>query len=55
MRDIPEKKEPHWKKCMLKLKTEHGIDRIHAEEYIKKMKQRGDLLSPDQNHIRLVN
>jgi replicative DNA helicase Mcm len=34
---------------------EHGIDRTHAEENIKKMKQRGDLLSPDQKHIRLVN
>ena len=34
--------------------SEHGIDRVHAEENIKKMKQRGDLLSPDQNHIRLV-
>jgi len=34
--------------------SEHGIDRSHAEENIKKMKQRGDLLSPDQNHIRLV-
>ncbi|HII91091.1 MAG TPA: minichromosome maintenance protein MCM [Methanosarcina sp.] len=34
--------------------NEHGIDRVHAEENIKKMKQRGDLLSPDQNHIRLV-
>ena len=35
--------------------SRHGIDRTHAEEYIKKMKQGGDLLSPDQNHIRLVN
>lgn len=34
--------------------SEHGINRVHAEENIKKMKQRGDLLSPDQNHIRLV-
>lgn len=34
---------------------EAGIDRPHAEEYIKKMKQRGDLLSSDQNHIRLIN
>ena len=34
--------------------SEHGIDRTHAEEYIRKMRQRGDLLSPDQNHIRLV-
>jgi replicative DNA helicase Mcm len=34
---------------------EQGIDRTHAEENIRKMKQRGDLLSPDQNHIRLVN
>ncbi|AKB45035.1 minichromosome maintenance protein MCM [Methanosarcina vacuolata] len=34
--------------------NEHGINRVHAEENIKKMKQRGDLLSPDQNHIRLV-
>ena len=34
--------------------NEHGIKRVHAEENIKKMKQRGDLLSPDQNHIRLV-
>jgi replicative DNA helicase Mcm len=33
----------------------HGIDRTHAEEYIKKMKQGGDILSPDQKHIRLVN
>jgi len=33
---------------------EEGIDRPHAEEYIKKMKYRGDLLSPDQNHIRLM-
>jgi replicative DNA helicase Mcm len=33
----------------------HGIDRTHAEENIKKMKQRGDLLSPDQIHIRLIN
>jgi len=33
----------------------HGIDRTHAEENIKKMKQRGDLLSPDQTHIRLIN
>jgi replicative DNA helicase Mcm len=31
-----------------------GIDKTHAEEYIKKMKQGGDLLSPDTNHIRLV-
>jgi replicative DNA helicase Mcm len=31
-----------------------GIDKTHAEEYIKKMKQGGDLLSPDPNHIRLV-
>lgn len=31
-----------------------GIDRIQAEENIKKMKQRGDMLSPDQKHIRLV-
>jgi replicative DNA helicase Mcm len=35
--------------------SEHGIDRGHAEEYIKKMKQRGDILSPDQTHIRLIN
>ena len=35
--------------------SKHGIDRAHAEEYIKKMKQGGDLLSPDQKHIRLVN
>lgn len=35
--------------------SEHGIDRGHAEDYIKKMKQRGDILSPDQNHIRLIN
>ncbi|MCQ1536310.1 minichromosome maintenance protein MCM [Methanosarcina sp. KYL-1] len=34
---------------------EYGIDRIHAEEYIKKMRQRGDLVAPDQIHIRLVN
>jgi replicative DNA helicase Mcm len=35
--------------------SKHGIDRAHAEEYIKKMKLGGDLLSPDQNHIRLIN
>ena len=35
--------------------SNHGINRTHAEEYIKKMKQGGDLLSPDQKHIRLVN
>ncbi|HWR25163.1 MAG TPA: minichromosome maintenance protein MCM [Methanosarcina sp.] len=34
---------------------DYGIDRTHAEENIRKMKQRGDLLSPDQSHIRLVN
>lgn len=31
-----------------------GIDRALTDENIKKMKQRGDLLSPDQSHIRLV-
>lgn len=31
-----------------------GIDRAHTTEIIKKMKHRGDLLSPDQDHIRLV-
>ncbi|KKH46071.1 ATPase AAA [Methanosarcina sp. 1.H.T.1A.1] len=35
--------------------NEHGIERGRAEEYIKKMKQRGDILSPDQAHIRLIN
>lgn len=35
--------------------SEYGIDRNQAEDNIRKMKQRGDLLSPDQNHIRLVN
>jgi DNA replicative helicase MCM subunit Mcm2 (Cdc46/Mcm family) len=34
---------------------EIGMDRTHTEEYIKKMKQRGDVLSPDRDHIRFIN
>jgi DNA replicative helicase MCM subunit Mcm2 (Cdc46/Mcm family) len=34
--------------------SEHGIDRVHAIENIKKMTYRGDLLTPDAEHIRLV-
>lgn len=34
---------------------EYGIDRARAEEYLRKMRQRGDLVAPDQNHIKLVN
>jgi DNA replicative helicase MCM subunit Mcm2 (Cdc46/Mcm family) len=32
----------------------HGIDRIHAEENIRKMLQRGDLSSSDQKHVRVL-
>ncbi|MDP4197665.1 MAG: hypothetical protein Q8940_21645 [Bacteroidota bacterium] len=33
---------------------EYGIDRAHAEEMIKKLKQRGDALSSNQNNIKII-
>ena len=30
------------------------IDRVHAEELITKMKRKGDLLKPDEAHVRLI-
>lgn len=37
-----------------KMVEEEGIDRNTAEELIKKMKQRGDLIATDQLHIRII-
>jgi replicative DNA helicase Mcm len=33
---------------------ENGIDREHAEDLIRKMKQKGDLFAPDKKHIKIV-
>ena len=33
---------------------EHGIDRTHAEDIIKKMVAKGDLFKPNLEHIKAV-